>query len=153
MNEPRNPTFRPPCVQPDKVRLIGDLKHADVNQCSVAGSPIAPPSWGVAAECGLRAIPSRRDWHFGKVDHKSAYKNLPLLTSDQKFARVLVRGPNSRKIFAFFPTTQLFGSTASDRLALQRVVAPDRDDFYPVIWPSYDRVLRRFRVFHPARTL
>ena len=31
-NEPCNPTFRFPCVQPDKIRLIGDLKHSEVNR-------------------------------------------------------------------------------------------------------------------------
>ena len=69
---PCNPTFRFPCVQPDKVRLIDDMKHSELNRCCVVATPITLPSWDTLAECILRVLPANREWHFGKVDHKAA---------------------------------------------------------------------------------
>ena len=108
-----NPAFRFPVSQPDKVRLIDDLCHSETNLYAEVATNITLPNWDIAVELFLRAKPAHRAWVFGKVDHASAYKNLPIRPSDRPYANVVVKNPNDAKWYAFAPTTQLFGSTAS----------------------------------------
>ena len=113
LREPINPTFRFPIQQADKIRLIDDLKHSEVNRYTLVGSPITLPTWDLLVELCLRVIPSSHDWPFGEVGHSAAYKNLPLFYRDQQYVSIVARNPSDNAFYAFPPTTQLFGSTAS----------------------------------------
>ena len=108
-----NPAFRFPIRQPDKIRMIDDLKHSQTNLSVVIGTPITLPTWDLLVELCFRARPANRDWVFGKVDHCSAYKNLPIRPADRPYATIVVRNPADQAFYGFAPTTQIFGSTAS----------------------------------------
>ena len=102
-NEPCNPTFRLPVAQADKIRLIDDLVRAEVNRYTLGGPPITLPTWGLIVELCLRVIPPGQDWCFGKVDHHSAYKNLPMAHRDQQFVSITVKNPTDGQFYAFTP--------------------------------------------------
>ena len=134
----RNPTFRSPTQQADKIRLVGDLKHSEVKRYTLVGHPIRLPTWDLLVELCIRVIPSGRDWPFGKVDHIAAYKNLPPCYGGQQFAPIVVRNPIGNAFYAFRPTAQLFGPTASflHYIALSRllVTIAIRVFAIPAIW-------------------
>ena len=111
--EPCNPTVRFPVVQADKIRLIDDLEHSEVNRYTLVGPPITLPTWDLVVELCLRVNPAGMDWSFGKVDRQSAYKNLPIARRGQQFVSIVVKNPGGKRFYAFTPTTQLFGPTAS----------------------------------------
>ena len=49
----------------------------------------------------------------GKADQEAAYKTLPLLPGDRKYATLAIRHPTTGVWWGFRPNTQLFGATAS----------------------------------------
>ena len=108
-----NFAFRFPVVQIDKIRCCDDLLHAQTNQFCRIDSPITLPSWDLVAEICLSTKSSGIDWCFGKVDHCSAYKNLPIRPSDQRFSYITIKNPSTGRFVAMAPKTQISGSIAS----------------------------------------
>ena len=112
-NEEINLVFRFPVFQSDKVRAIDDLKQGLVNEFCVIDSPIVLPSWGHVVEQILPTNGIHRGWDFLKIDHESAYKNLPIRPSDSRFCNIVLWSEVEGCWFAFEPKTQIFGSIAS----------------------------------------
>lgn len=97
----------------EKIQLIDDLAHSAVSRYALVGAPLAQPAWDLLVELCLRVTPSGHDWSFGKVNHISPYGNLPLFCRGQQYISVAVRNPRDNAFYAFAPTTQIFGPTAS----------------------------------------
>ena len=75
--------------------------------------PIALPSWDHVVEQILSLNRKPRSWDFLKVDHESAYKNLPIRPTDSQFCFITLFDPIRECWCAFEPKTQIFGSIAS----------------------------------------
>ena len=110
---PCNVAFRFGVQQEDKLRGCDDLKDSLTNTACRVASPITLCGWDHIAEASLRLTSAPRDWVFGKVDHRAAYKFLPIREDDSRFAVIALWNPDTEDWFGFRPRTQLFGATAS----------------------------------------
>ena len=110
---PCNIAFRLGVPQGGKLRGCDDLKDSGTSAMCVVRSPITLCGWDHIAEATrvIRAFP--RAWAFGKVDHRAAYKFLPLRPSDAQYAVIALWNPDDENWYGCRPRTQLFGSTAS----------------------------------------
>ena len=108
-----NIAFRFGCEQTDKLRGCGDLKDSLTNTACAIRTPITLPGWDHIAAAARILADRRCSWSFGKVDHKAAYKALPIRPEDSRYAVIALWGPK-RLIWCGRRTrTQLFGSTAA----------------------------------------
>ena len=108
-----NTAFRFGVPQEDKLRGCGDLKDSLTNTACAISTPITLCGWDHIDEASVRLRPTAKAWAFGKVDHKAAYKFLPIRENDPRFPVIAIWNPVSEDWFGFSPRTQLFGSTAS----------------------------------------
>jgi len=107
------PAFRFGVHQADKVRACDDLKDNGTNALCLVETPITVPSWDhVVTMCDhVRKNPGT--WFFGKVDHESAYKFLPIRPDHMRFARIILRSPVSGELQMFQSKVLPFGSVAA----------------------------------------
>ena len=88
-----NIAFRLGVEQTDKLRGCDDLKGSLTNTDCTIRTPIALPGWDHIAS-DTRILADRRcSWSFGKVDHKAAYKALPIRPDDSRYAVIALWGP------------------------------------------------------------
>ena len=73
-----NAEFRFAAVQMDKIRACDDLKYGCVNVACATRTAITLPTWGRIGQICIDVADTNRAWSFFKLDHKAAYKNLPL---------------------------------------------------------------------------
>ena len=112
-NEKCNIAFRFGVSQSDKLRGCDDFRDSMTNTACHISTPITLPGWDhIAAAAKILSL-SQRPWAFGKIDHRAAYKALPLRPSHIPYAVIALWNPQKREWFAFRPRTQLFGSIAA----------------------------------------
>ena len=108
-----NIVFRFGSLQADKLRGCDDLRDSmTITACTIR-TPITLPGWDHIAAASRILAGTRCSWSFGKVDHKSAYKALPILPRDSRYAVIALWNPDEKRWCAFWPRTQLFGSIAA----------------------------------------
>ena len=107
------PAFRFGVHQADKIRACDDLKDNGANALCIVQTPITVPSWDhVVSMCELvRKSPGT--WSFGKVDHESAYKFLPINPDHMRMSRIILRHPQSGILQIFQAKVLPFGSVAA----------------------------------------
>ena len=113
LSERFNVAFRFGVSQADKLRGCDDFKDSLTNKTCIVQSPITLPGWDHIAAAARTLSASEQSWAFGKIDHRDAYKSLPLRPSESNYAIIALYQPESRRWFGFRPKTQLFGSTAA----------------------------------------
>ena len=134
-----NIAFRLGVEQADKLRGCDDLKDSLNNTACAVRTPITLPGWDHIAAATRILAGCKCAWSFGKVDHKAAYKALPIKPGDAKYAIIALWGPK-RKIWCGFRTrTQLFGSAAAvlHYNSLSRIIA-SLSSFAYSISPHWD---------------
>ena len=110
---PCNIAFRFGVPQDGKLRGCEDLKDSGTNAMCVVRSPITLCGWDHIAEAAHLFRSRPQAWAFGKVDHRAAYKFLPLRPSDSTLAVIALWNPDDENWYGCQSRTQLFGSTAS----------------------------------------
>ena len=105
--------FRFGVQQEGKLRGCDDLKDSLTNTACLIAPPITLCGWDHIAEASLRLNHTQREWAFGKVDHRAAYKFLPIREEDSRFAAIALWCPETEEWFGFRPRAQLFGAIAS----------------------------------------
>ena len=108
-----NLAFRFGVSQADKLRGCDDFKDSLTNMTCRVQSPITLPGWDHIASATRSLSATRQSWAFGKIDHRAAYKALPLRPTDSDYAIIALWNPKTRTWHGFRPKTQLFGSTAA----------------------------------------
>lgn len=81
-----NIAFRFGVEQAGKLRGCGDLRDSLTNTACTIRTPITLPGWGHIAAASRILNTTQCDGSFGKVDHRSAYKAVPLRQEDSDFA-------------------------------------------------------------------
>ena len=112
-NDLFNIAFRFGVLQTDKLRGCDDFKDSLTNEACSVETPITLPCWDHIAAATKILSANKRKWVFGKIDHKDAYKALPLRPSDAKYAIIALRNPDDKSWYGFRSNTLLFGSTAA----------------------------------------
>ena len=110
---PCNIAFRFGSPKDGKLRGCDDVKGSGDNAMCVVRSPITLFGRGHIAEASHIVRSRPKAWAFGKVDHRAAYKFLPLRPSDSGFAAIALWSPDDENWYGRRPRTQLFGSAAS----------------------------------------
>ena len=120
-----NIAFRFGVLQSDKLRGCDDLKDSLTNETCHIATPITLPNWDHIASSARILATNKRTWVFGKVDHRDAYKALPMKPSEARFATLALWDPIEKKWNGFTPRTLIFGSTAAvlHYNCLSRVIA------------------------------
>ena len=108
-----NIAFRFGVQQSDKLRGCDDLRDSLTNTACVVRTPITLPGWDHIAASARILNTTLCEWSFGKVDHKSAYKALPLRAEDSNYAVIALWNPLAKAWYGSKSRTQLFGSTAA----------------------------------------
>lgn len=124
-DEKVNIAFRFGVLQSDKLRGCDDLKDSLTNETCYITTPITLPSWDHIASAARILAANKKQWAFGKIDHRDAYKALPLKPSEACFATLALRNPDDGVWYGFRPRTLMFGSTAAvlHYNCLSRVIA------------------------------
>ena len=110
---PGNIAFRFGVEQSGKLRGRDDIRDSLTNTARIARSPIALPGWGHIATDAKVLAPAERDWPFGKIDHRAAYKARHVRPEGPRYASIALRNPSFRARDGFRTKTQLFGSAAA----------------------------------------
>ena len=105
--------FRFGIDQQDKIRSCDDLKYSTTNEYCTVGTPIKLPTWDHLSQIALDIKDTNRPWIFFKLDHASAYKQLPIDPAHAKLAMVALREPATGAWHAFPPRSLLFGAEAA----------------------------------------
>ena len=108
-----NIAFRFGVEQSDKLRGCDDFRDSLTNTACHIGTPITLPGWDHIVAAAKILAGAQRPWAFGKIDHRAAYKALPLTPDHVKYAVIALWNPIQKGWFAFRPRTQLFGSIAA----------------------------------------
>ena len=108
-----NLAFRFGVSQSDKLRGRDDFRDSLTNQACRINTPITLPGWDHIDSAAKILSAKQVAWSFGEIDHKDAYKSLPLRPGDSKYAVIALRDPTKGGWFGFRPKTQLFGPTAA----------------------------------------
>ena len=108
-----NIAFRFGVLQSDKLRGCDDFKDSLTNKTCHIATPITLPGWDHIVTATKIISKTARQWAFGKIDHRDAYKSLPLLPSGARYAVIALYNPQTQVWNGFRPRTQLFGSIAA----------------------------------------
>ena len=112
-HEECNIAFRFGAQQAGKLRGCDDLRDSLTNTACAVRSPITLPGWDHIAAAARILNTTLCDWSFGKVDHQSAYKALPIRPADINYAVLALWNPLESAWYGSKTRTQLFGSTAA----------------------------------------
>ena len=108
-----NIAFRFGVEQADKLRGCDDLRDSLTNTACTIRTPITLPGWDHIASACRYLRTTQCEWSFGKVDHRAAYKALPLREEDARYAIIALWAPTEKLWVGCRSRTQLFGSIAS----------------------------------------
>ena len=95
------------------MRSCDDLKYSTTNEYCTVWTGAKLPTWDHIGQMTMGVRGAMRPWDFMKMDHESAYKQLPMDADHGKYAMAALRRPVAGAWFAFPPRALLFGAEAS----------------------------------------